>query len=167
MRIPVRTRHFLFRGSSAFTLVEVLIAMGLILIGVTAAAAMLHQSVRDTQHAVDVTTAAYLAQLKAEEVRRDDNTAPSSYHRINDIKAITKANATTLVTWPQDTRFAYGFCGESVTAPVGADTTATGDIKDRSGVARVIICYSMEFKPRAVSQQYDPKTVLYELRFDY
>jgi prepilin-type N-terminal cleavage/methylation domain-containing protein len=151
MRTSLSFRSLLHARSGAFTLVEVLVAMALILIGVAAAAVGLQQSVRETDRAVDTTIAAYLAQMKAEEIRRDDDSYPVGDY-ITTIRSLTQNQATALVTWPQDNRFAYGFCGVSMLDP-------TTD----SGVARVIICYSPEFKPRA--NQYDSKYVLYELKF--
>ena len=138
-----------------FSMLEVVVSMAILLAGIAAIATFFPMSVRHNQRAVDVSTAAYVAQMKAEEIRRDD----SANHRlVREIRQLT--DPTKPVTFPLDSRFAYSFCGRSMID----DATETGGGASGSGIARVIIIYSPEFKPRP--DLFSPKeNILFELRF--
>lgn len=144
-------KHKTGRG---FSMLEVVVSMAILLAGIAAIATFFPMSVRHNQRAVDVSTAAYVAQMKAEEIRRDD----SANHRlVREIRQL--ADPTKPATFPLDSRFAYSFCGRSMMD----DATGTGGGAD-SGIARVIIIYSAEFKPR--TDLFSPKeNILFELRF--
>ena len=144
-------KHKTGRG---FSMLEVVVSMAILLAGIAAIATFFPMSVRHNQRAVDVSTAAYVAQMKAEEIRRDD----SANHRlVREIRQL--ADPTKPATFPLDSRFAYSFCGRSMID----DATGTGGGAD-SGIARVIIIYSAEFKPRP--DLFSPKeNILFELRF--
>ncbi len=139
--LPYRRRA----GRSAFTLVEVLVSMTILLIGIVAIAGFFPARMRQNQRAMDTSTAAYLAQLKAEELRRDNAPGGAARDAIRAIKNLT--NPTPPVAFGFDQRFAYSFSGVSVQNP---------DAPKR--VARVIVRYNQAFRPQ--------QEVLYELAFD-
>ncbi|HPS02399.1 MAG TPA: prepilin-type N-terminal cleavage/methylation domain-containing protein [Candidatus Sumerlaeota bacterium] len=132
-------------GRSAFTLVEVLVSMTILLIGIVAIAGFFPARMRQNQRAIDTSTAAYLAQLKAEELRRDTAPGGAARDAIRTIKNLT--SPTPPVAFGFDSRFAYSFSGVSVQNP---------DAPKR--VARVIVRYNQAFRPQ--------QEVLYELAFD-
>lgn len=95
------------------------------------------------------TKAVMLAQMKAEEIRRDDDTSTTLVTAIRNLNTPTAP-----ITFTQDPELAYQFSGNSL---LYAGQTPEGD----PGVARVIIRYSPEFR-----QSGNPnKDILYELRF--
>jgi prepilin-type N-terminal cleavage/methylation domain-containing protein len=132
-----------------FSLLEVVVAMLIFVIGVVALASFFVLNLRQNQRALDMSTAAFLAQQKAEEIRRDDS---SGRDIIAEIKTMTTPSAPT--TFPNDPRFAYRYCGRSVVDPV----SRPGDVRTYYGVARVIVQYDAAFRPA--------QDILYELRFD-
>ncbi len=130
---------------AAFTLVEVLVSMTILLIGIVAIAGFYPARRRQNQHAVDTATAAYLAQLKAEELRRDNAPGGAARDAIRAIKNLTAP--TPPVVFGCDSRFAYSFSGVSVENPTAPKR-----------VARVIVRYNQAFRPQ--------QEVLYELAVD-
>lgn len=139
------------RRRSAFSILEVLVSLAVLLTGIVAILSFLPSTLRQNQRSADISIAAYLAQLKAEEIRRDDT---SSGQVVNRIRALTAPTAP--ITFGFDKRFAYQFCGVSV---IDADDEPgpDDDPRDDPNVARVIVLYDAAYRPSG--------GVLYELRF--
>ncbi len=137
--VPCRSGH-----RRASTLIEVLVAMVILLTGVVAIGNLIPMSLRQNQRTLDRSQAAFLAQLKAEEVRRDNYTTGPGRMFIDEIAS--SLVPTTPIDFPNNTRFAYQFSGVSEIDPV-----------NNPGVARVIVSYSTSFKPNG--------GVLFELAF--
>lgn len=131
----------------ALTLVEVLVALAILLGGILAVASLIPANLRRTQNTVDRSQAAFLAQMKAEEVRRDNYDTGGGNTFIDEIRSMTPPSTPTLaVEFPLDPKFSYSFWGASVVDPT-----------DNPGVARVIVRYSPNYRPSS--------EVLYELEF--
>jgi type II secretory pathway pseudopilin PulG len=146
--LSARTAFSLPPGGSALSLLEVLVAMTILLAGAVAVVGWLPTTLRQNERSADATTAVYIAQMKAEEIRRDDSFFGGL---ISAIEAMT--TGTLPATFPLDTRFAYSFSGETVLYP----DLSPADPRCESGVARVIIRYDRSFRPNG--------DLLYELRF--
>lgn len=123
--------------------------MAILLTGIVAIAAFFPMTLRQNQRAADVSTAAFIAQMIAEEIRKDDTRNRDLIEAIRNLAAPTDP-----VVFPLDSRFAYSFSGVSAVVP--EDTPE--DPRDDHGVARVIVRYAADFNPN--------EDVLYELRFD-
>lgn len=130
-----------------FSLLEVLVAIAILLAGMATLVAsfpVLVQSGRDTEM---LTRAAALAQLKAEEIRRDDS------HDKRLVTAIQQLDEPTEpIVFPQDSRLTYSFSGVSLLY------REEGDPRGNPGVARVIVRYAPDYRPG--------QEVVYELRFN-
>lgn len=137
------------QNSRGITLIEVMISMAILLIGVLAIVFFFPQTLQSAATAEYRTKAAVLAQMKSEEIRRDDDTTHTLIHAIESLQSPTAP-----VTFPQDPNLAYQFSGRSI---LYEGETPAGD----PGVARVIVRYSPEYR---VSNNPN-KDVLYELRF--
>ncbi|HUT23903.1 MAG TPA: hypothetical protein VM492_06150 [Sumerlaeia bacterium] len=122
--------------------------MTILLAGVVTVVGWLPTTLRQNERSADTTTAVYLAQMKAEEIRRDDSFFGGL---VSAIEAMT--TETPPATFPLDTRFAYSFSGETALYT----DLSPADPRRESGVARVIIRYDRSFRPSG--------DVLYELRF--
>jgi len=138
------------RRRKGFSLVEVLVSLAVLLIGIVAIIFFFPQSLWSARRAEDRTKAAVLAQLKAEEIRRDDDQQNTLIRAIRNLQTPTDA-----ITFAQDPDFAYQFSGRSI--------LYDGEVGPQAdpGVARVIIRYSPDFR-RSTNTN---KDVLYELRF--
>jgi prepilin-type N-terminal cleavage/methylation domain-containing protein len=136
-------------GARGFSLLEVLVSLTILMVGILAIVFFFSQPLEAARNAEYRTKAALFAQMKAEEIRRDDDTTNTL---IRTIEALTVP--TTPITFPQDPNLAYQFSGRTILYP---GVSPQGD----PGVARVIIRYSAEYR---VSTNPD-KDVLYELRF--
>ncbi len=135
------------RGVRGFSLVEVLVSMAILLAGLLAILNFFPQSFRANANAAIRAEASLLAQTRAEEIRRDwSQTEPL----LTTIRTLTAPTAP--VTFPEDTRLAWSYCGVSLLEPI--DTP--GNPADDYGVARVIIRYAASFRPS--------EDVVYELR---
>ena len=104
---------------------------------------------RAQARAADVSEAALLAQMKAEEIRRDADRAGRILNTIQNLTTPTE-----IITFPNEPRMAYCFSGVSLID----QRDDPDDPRDDHGVARVIIMYSMEYRGK--------NEILYELRFD-
>ncbi|MFP4379022.1 MAG: hypothetical protein ACLFUS_00855 [Candidatus Sumerlaeia bacterium] len=135
----------------AFSLLEVLVSTAILVTGIVAIAAFFPASLRQNQRAIDISTAAFLAQMKVEEIRRDDTSGQDFVRTIRDME--TESDP---VVFALDDRFTYSFSGVSVIDPVDDDPD---DPRDDHGVARVIVRYAEDYNPDT--------TILYELRFDF
>lgn len=140
------TRRARVRGVS---LVEVLVGMAILLAGIISILNMFPVSLRVGNEAAMLSRAALLAQIKAEEIRRDSDLNRTLINKIR----ITNT-PTPPLPFPQDSRLSYSFCGVSLLD----DIDDPGDPRDDVGVARIIVRYSAEFRP--------DQRVIYELRFD-
>lgn len=136
-RLPLRPRR-------AFTLVEILVAMVILLSGIVAIAKLAPMSLRQNQRTLDRGHAAFLAQAKAEEIRRDFAIGGGSSF-IADIAALPAP--TDPLDFGYNPRFAYQLSGNSLRDPA-----------DDPGTARVIVRYSTRFRPEG--------EILYELKFE-
>ncbi len=133
----------------AYSLLEVLVSVAILLAGILSIVNLFPMSLRAQHRAADVSHAAFLAQLKAEEIRRDDDRLNSMMNAIRGLRAPTE-----ILTFPNDSRFAYCFCGISLIDP----RDDADDPRDDYNVPRVIIMYSKEYKGE--------NEILYEMRFD-
>ncbi len=137
------------RSRSAYTLVEVLVALVILLVGIVGIVKLFPVSLEGNRDAELRGAAASLAQMKAEELRRDADTFARV---IDDIR--NRATPTDPVVWTLDDRLAYSYSGVSTFSP-GDDPA---DPSDDPVVARVIVSMNPAFDPSA--------RVIYELRFD-
>jgi len=134
--------HSLFpRPRPAFSLIEVLVSIAVLLTGIVVILSFFPAVLRQNQRSADVSVAAYLAQQKAEEIRRDDT---SSGDLVAEIRSLQAPSAP--IVFPLNPRFAYQFAGVSLLAPA-----------EDPAVARVIVSYAPGNR--------GPRGVLYELRF--
>ena len=122
-------------------------SLAILLTGIVAIAAFFPMTLRHNQWAVDASAAAYLAQMKAEEIRRDNLTAPSPAPAGVELIAVIRSlqTPTRPVVFPLDPRFAYSFCGRSLLNPAEPQS------------ARVIIRYNAAYRPQ--------QDILFELAF--
>ncbi|NQU44754.1 prepilin-type N-terminal cleavage/methylation domain-containing protein [bacterium] len=138
----------------AFSLLEVLVAVVILITGITAIAAFFPMALRQNQNSIDKSNAAFLAQMKAEEIRRDDTRGALL------IQAVTvhepPGEATERIVFAQDERFAYSFGNRSEIDPEPVDSS---DLTTTHGIPRIIVRYAADFKPT--------EDVLYELRFGF
>jgi prepilin-type N-terminal cleavage/methylation domain-containing protein len=136
---------FLLALSRGFTLIEALVALTILLTGIVAIISFFPMSIQQNQRAVDTSIAAYLAQMKAEEIRREVRYVTGPPSLIDEIEGLPVPSPP--LTFPLNPRFAYSFCGESQLRP--------GTFPN---VARVIVQYDQGFRPQ--------QEILYELAFD-
>ena len=127
--------------SPAYSFLEVLVSLVILLMGILAILAYFPSALRANDRAVILSEAALLAQRKAEEIRRDDDASRSLIQAIRILRGPTVP-----VVFPENNALAYRFSGVSVLEP-GKD----------DGVARVIVQYAEGFRPDG--------RILYELKF--
>jgi len=142
-KCPSLSRH------KGYSLIEVLVSVAILLAGILSIANLFPMSLRAQHRAADVSCAAFLAQLKAEEIRRDNDRLNTLINAIRNLRSPSE-----IITFPNDTRFAYCFCGVSLVDP----RDDPDDPRDDYNVPRVIIMYSKEYRGK--------NEILYELRFD-
>lgn len=125
--------------------------MAILLIGVVAVIWFFPDLLRTKSDAAFLSEAALLAQMKAEQIRRDDTTSTT----LTQISQLTEPSAP--VAFAEDSRLSYSFSGVSLLYP------ADDALRGTAGVARVIVRYSDTYrKPR---NDNPADNVLYELRF--
>ena len=129
--MAVRRRRRSRAGRRGITILETIVSLLVFLVGIVALLNYFPHSLQTYHDAMDVSVAALLANMKAEEVRRDDD-------RVGTLRsAIALLDGPTApITFPQETRMAYSFSGRSLLAP-----------EEEPGVARVIIRYAGAFDP--------------------
>jgi prepilin-type N-terminal cleavage/methylation domain-containing protein len=132
-----------------YSLVEVLVSLTILLTGIVVVAAYFPMALRANQRSTDQSIAAFLAQAKAEEIRRDNDTGGSLVREISELTTPTPP-----IVFTTSPLFTYSFSGVSGIDPVDDPD----DVRDDHGVARVIIQYAASFR----SEQ----EILFELRFD-
>jgi len=137
------------RLGRGYSFLEVLISLIILACGILAIINFFPVAQRAGARAELLTKAAFLAQQKAEEVRRDNDGAGAL---IDSIRML--ASETAPMVWEQDERLAYSFSGRSALDPVDDPD----DPRDDWFVPRVIVRYNPAFRPSS--------EVLYELRFD-
>ncbi|MCL5271001.1 MAG: prepilin-type N-terminal cleavage/methylation domain-containing protein [bacterium] len=145
--ISRRTHTHLAR--SGFSLLEVLVGMTILTAGVLAVAAVFPYLLRAESDAELLSEAAALAQMKAEEIRRDDSAPDATGVLRSEIRILPQP--TTPIVFSMEPRLSYSFSGASLLYP--AD-----DPRGTPGVARVIIRYAPGFR--------ESQEVVYELRFN-
>lgn len=138
------------RRNSAYTLVEVLVAMAILLVGIVGIVQFFPPSLRASSEAALKGRAALLAQQKEEELRRDGDKLGSLIRAIQ-----LSATPTAPIPFPEDQRLTYQFSSRSLWL---GSVDHPGDVEDDLGVARIVVRYNTEFRPAG--------EVLYELRFD-
>jgi type II secretory pathway pseudopilin PulG len=149
---PDSTRRIVRRARSraGISLIEVLVAMAILLAGLTTLVASFPLMLQGSRDAELLTIGAALAQQKAEEIRRDDSTNRRLVTTIQN-----RATPTDPIVFPQEPRLAYSFSGQTI---LYATVTDPSDPRTFSGVARVLIRYAPSYRPT--------QDVLYELRFN-
>ncbi len=139
-----------FSSHRGFTLLEVIVAILVLAIGVSAIVAIFPGSLRAARDAEDLTRATLLAQRKAEEIRRDDDRTQTL---IRSIAAL--AQPTVPVLFPEDPSLAYAFGGQTILYRGESGPEADPN------VPRVFVI-------RATETQFSPppaRGILVELRF--
>lgn len=137
-------------GGEAFTLLEVLLGLSILTAGILAVLALVPWTLRANERAELRTLAASLGMMKIAEIRRDNPTTGSVATLIGEIQDLT--TPTDPITFPFEPRLAYRFSGETILY------TGVNDERSSSGVARVIIQESPDFRPNPI--------ILEEFRFD-
>jgi prepilin-type N-terminal cleavage/methylation domain-containing protein len=139
-------------GSRGFSLLEILVSLAILLAGVVTILFLFPNTLRAGSQAALRTEAALLAQMKAEEVRRDDD-AYSSGTLVTAIAALTDPTAP--IPFPQQPNLTYSFSGKSLLYP--ENSTEFPVMLWAPGVARVIVRYAPEYR--------QSQDVVHELRF--
>jgi type II secretory pathway pseudopilin PulG len=133
-----------------YSLLEVLVSLAVLLTGVVMIIYFFPQFLRAASDAEFKSRAAMLAQLKSEEIRRDDSTTRTLITQIQNL-----TTPTPYIEFTQEPRLSYAFSGQSEVFDLSQ--TPQGDV----GVARVIIKYSSSYR----NSNPPTKDILYELRF--
>lgn len=133
-----------------YSLLEVLVSLAILLSGVVSIVWFFPQTLQARQHAAFVTESAVLAQMKSEEIRRDDDSTGTLVTLISE-----RAQPTDPIPFAQQPRLSYAFCGRSIMYD------ETDSPRADSGVARVIVVKTERPDPATVR----PQDVIYELRF--
>ena len=135
---------------SGFSLVEVLVALGILTAGLMALAASYPLMLDTGRKAELLTVGAALAQQKAEEIRRHDTATRLLITTIQN-----RTTPTSPIVFPNESRLEYSFSGKTVMfAKIGNPS----DPRALNGVARVLIRYAPSYKPT--------EDVIYELRLN-
>jgi prepilin-type N-terminal cleavage/methylation domain-containing protein len=137
-------------GVRGFTLLEVIVAVLVLAIGISAIVAIFPTSLRAAKDAEDLTRATMLAQRKAEEIRRDDDRSQNLIRSIAALQIPTRP-----VLFPEDPTLAYAFGGRTILYQGESGPEADDN------VPRVFVM-------RASETQFSPppaRSILLELRF--
>ena len=133
-----------------FSLLEVLVGLAILTAGILAIAAVFPQTMRAHEDAELLTIAAALAQMKVEEIRRDDDLNGRLRAEIRSLPQPTAS-----IVFINEPRLSYSFSNQSL---LYANVNDPKDPRATPGVPRVIIRYAPEFQPR--------QDAIYELRFN-
>lgn len=136
-------------GAAAFTLLEMLVSMAILLIGIIPIVFLLPNTLSARREASLKTRAAVLAQRKAEEIRRDNDIIGTVTTVIR-----MRTEPTDPMVFPEDGDLAYAFWGRSL--------LYTASPQGDPNVPRVIIVRAD--RPAGPIRA---KDVVYEHRFDY
>ena len=137
-----RVRGLRVSSRRGLTIIEIVVSMAVLLTGIVAIVSFFPRNLHQNQRISDTSVAVYLAQMKAEEIRRDNS---GEITLIEEIQAMQAPSPP--ITFPFEPRFAYSLSGVSLRDPDGP-----------RGIARVIVRYSPNFRPE--------QEILYELAFD-
>jgi type II secretory pathway pseudopilin PulG len=135
--------------AEGFSLLEVLVGLGILTAGLLAVMAVFPAVFKSQKEAEILTIAASLAQMKGEEIRRDDSANGTLIGAIEDL---TEPSAP--IVFPNEPRLEYSFSGRSI---MFANSPVPNDPRGLPDVARVIIRYAPSYRPG--------QDVIYELRF--
>ncbi len=124
-----------------FSLVEVLVSLAILLAGILTIINFFPMTLKASNQAVDLSKAVLLAQMKAEEIRRDNSTTRDYITAIK-----TLPSPTNPTVFPFEQKLSYVFSGTSQLDP-----------DDTTRAAWVVIQYSASFD--------DSEKVIYELKF--
>lgn len=127
-----------------FSLLEVLASLAVLLAGVVMILWFFPRTLHASAEAGFLSEAALLAQMKAAEIRRDDDTSGTLTFAI-----AARTTPTTPIPFAQEPSLSYSFSGQSILY----SDSPRGD----PNVARVIISYSAGYNPTGGT--------IYELRF--
>ena len=145
----MRIRFYHNSRAAGFTILEAIVSLSILLVGIVLILTLFPRFLINARDAEMETKAVMLAQMKAEEIRRDDDTSHTLIMAIQNLTTPTPP-----VEFAQEPTLAYQFSGTSI---LYGGVTPQGD----PGVARVIIRYAPDFR-----QSNNPNNdVLYELRF--
>jgi len=147
MRNPLRSS---WRRRRGFTLLEVLIGLGILTAGILSIMAVYPYTLRAQRDAELLTLGAALAQMKAEQVRRDDKAMGGAL--VHSIQGLGDVRTKALV-FSDEPRLSYSFASQSVLNP-----TAPNPAKD----VYVIIYRAPTNRPNQDLLQ----DVIYELHFN-
>lgn len=146
-----------------FSLVEVLVSITIFLVGAVLIVYLFPRTLEAAREAELQTKAAFLAQMKAEEIRRDDDqlrTLGQMIAKLGESDPENQALSTTdPIVFPLEPDLSYVFYGKSVLYANEQPPVPEGD----AGVARVLILRNRGGQPPQKPIQ--PRDVIYELRF--
>ena len=134
------------RRSRGFSLLEAIVALTILLGGIVAVVRFFPMLFESTSQAMLQTRAAMLAQRKAQEILRDDDTSSTLARTIAYLNTPTAP-----VAFPEEPALSYSFSGRSVLYP------ETDQAHGTPAVARVIVRYSANYR--------SSQDVIYELQF--
>ena len=154
MRCRLTTSVALRRERRGYSLIEVLVSLAILLGGVIAIIFLIPNSLKASNDAAFLTEATLLAQMKAEEIRRDDDAyEPGKGTLIKTIAART--TETDRIPFPQNSKLQYSFIGKTVMYT----SVPASDPRGEVGVPRVIVRYAPSYR--------SSEDVVYELRFGH
>lgn len=130
------------------SILEVLVALGILTAGMLSIMAIYPYTLKAQRDSELLSEAAVLAQMKAEEIRRDDTNTGAMVAAIKNL-----ATPSDPIPFPNEPRLTYSYCGDTV---MYKDLDPL-DYRAASGVARVVIRYAKSFR--------DSQDAIYELRF--
>ncbi len=132
--------------NKGFSLVEALIALAILLAGVIALVRFFPMLFESSSRVVLETRAAMLAQSKAQELLRDDDTSFTLARTIANLSTPTAP-----MPFPEEPALSYCFSGKSLIYP------ESDPVNGAPQVARVVVRYSASYRPS--------QDVIYELQF--
>ena len=128
-------------------MIEVLVALGILLAGILAVAAVFPYTLQAQRDAEVLSLAGALAQMKVEEIRRDDSADGKLVQAIKDL-----AEPTAPIVFPNEPRLSYSFSGRPLVKAADVSTSAS------IAPAWVIVRYDKNYRPS--------QDVVYELAFN-
>jgi len=149
IRPKISLAHLHVSQRRGVSLLEAIVALTILLVGIVLILIMFPRFLVAAHDAEMESKAVMLAQMKAEEIRRDDDTSGTLINSIRNLPGPTAP-----IQFTQDPELAYSFSGTSI---LYAGETPAGD----PNIPRVIIRYAPQYR---VSSNPN-KDVLYELRF--
>ena len=156
MIMTFQLRRFCTQAATArgFSLVEALVSITIFLVGAVLIVFLFPRALEAAREAELQTKAAFLAQMKAEEIRRDDDQLRTLGQMIAGL-----TDTTDPVVFSQEEDLSYVFSSRSILYRNENPPVPEGD----DNVARVLILRNRGGKPPQKPIQ--PRDVIYELRF--